>query len=270
MKIKEMKSIQQYVQLILVILILTACSSADLFTSTAAGDEIKIDGDRSDWKGKLSVLDDEKIALGFMNSEEYLYVCLTTNDRANIMKIVTQGLTIWFYPEDSDNIIGLNYPQQLAEFPQMEMRANGRQPDNNQNREIRINNLLQNQSEYSILDDDNNALFNYPVGSNNGFEVKVAYANNFFVYEAKIPLSHNNSSEIVVDVLPREILNVQFKTGKIDIDNVRNQMSSMGTKPDRGMGGKPNGEMSGGGQTGERPDQDSMKPLEFDLNVKLY
>ena len=273
----KMKNITKILSM-LTILIIQACGTSDIFISKNAGKEIKIDGDRSDWKGKLEVLDDEQIAVGFLNNEENLFLCLTTNDRENIMKIVSQGLTVWFYPEERDNVIGLNYPQQLTEFPRMErMRNDDGQKDYRQNPDARINNLLQSQSEYSIVDEDNNALFNYPVGSNTGFEVKASYANNYFVYEAKIPIGNNNISEVVVDVLPKEILSVLFETAEIDIDNIRNQMSSgrmgqgegMGTRPDGGMSGEGMGQSGGRGQRGERPNQNMMDQLEFDLDVKL-
>ena len=146
-----MKIISRILSL-LTILIIQACGSSDLFISKDAGEEIKIDGDRSDWKGKLEVLDDEQIAVGFLNNDENLFLCVTTYDRENIMKIVSQGLTVWFNPEERDNVIGLNYPQQLTQFPRMEMRDNNKQSENRQNPEARINNLLQSQSEYSIVD----------------------------------------------------------------------------------------------------------------------
>ncbi|MBN2383551.1 hypothetical protein JXQ70_11780 [bacterium] len=108
-------------QMILVVLLsICLCSnqivhSADNsteLTSIWKHAEITIDGDRGDWQ-TASWFDRQKLFLGVENDADFLYLMLTLNSRTNIQRILSQGLTVRFEPQDGSNtMLKLRYPAQ--------------------------------------------------------------------------------------------------------------------------------------------------------------
>ena len=74
-----MNIIKLFSVMVLVVL-LVGCGSSELLISNSATN-IKIDGNQEDWEGKLTFLEDEKVALGFLNDDENLYFCLVEKIR---------------------------------------------------------------------------------------------------------------------------------------------------------------------------------------------
>ena len=86
------------------------CSSSEPMLSSVADSKIVVDGNHEDWEGKLKYIDYKRVAVGFQNDDENLYLCLVTADKASAKKIIAFGLTIWFQPESNEETIGLLYP----------------------------------------------------------------------------------------------------------------------------------------------------------------
>ena len=74
--------------------------------------EIVIDGSDpgAEWENARHYFKEEKVTLGLMNDTEYMYLRISTRDRATQAKLM-QGLTIWLNPKGSkDKYLGIHYP----------------------------------------------------------------------------------------------------------------------------------------------------------------
>lgn len=251
---------------------LIGCSSSELMLSRATDSKIKIDGNQDDWNGKLKYFEDEKAAIGFQNDEDNLYFCLVTSDKPSVMKIVTMGLTVWFEPENGDQAIGLQYPKKMDSVPPKNRMGKNRNENNDSDFEVTINTMLQNQGEFVLVDEDEEILYASPVGSSDGYEIKIAAANRQFVYEAKIPIGNNSEAQMPIDVFPDEKFTIEFKTGEIDMDEMKNEGSG-------GRGSGSGGRGQGGGQSGGRGEMQGgsrggssrmgMESFSLEVEVKL-
>ncbi len=234
------------------------CGSSELVISNLA-DNITIDGNHEDWNGKLKFFEDEKIALGFQNDQENLYFCLVTPGRQTAMKIMLLGLTVWFEPENGDQEIGLQYPKKMEDIlPRslMGMMGNKR---GKYDFDTTINTIMQSQGEFSLIDGDDEIIYSSPIGNNNGYEIKVGGTNQQFVYEAKIPIGNNSLAQFPINIFPNEKVEIEIKTGEIDMSVMRGE----GMQPDgSGMRGGGKGGRAGAGST-------FMEKLSLDIELKL-
>lgn len=98
---------------------------AGLFSVTGCGEEamaslwrakeLTIDGNISDWDGQLMYLEEKQCSIGVQNDSTTLYLCLTTGDRSQKMKINGAGFTVWFDPAGGgEKIYGVHYPLGFA------------------------------------------------------------------------------------------------------------------------------------------------------------
>jgi len=264
------------VKLFLILLVLISqvgCGSSDLIVSKSVDNEITIDGNQEDWNGSLKYFEDEKLAVGFQNDSIYLYLCITTSDRSNAMKILSLGLTVWFEPDSGEKVIGLRYPQKLERVNFRNIAAMNINKEDKYDFETIVATMLQYQNEYSIVNEDDYSLYAFPIGNKNGFEIKAGTSMGQFVYEVKIPIANNGESIVLVNVLPGEKLSVGFETGEFDIGEMRKNMSLSGmTSGGMRGGGRSGGGKSGVGRGGQRSGSGSgevAEQLEFWIEVKL-
>ena len=163
------------------------CSGTRDVQSLSNENQIKIDGLYSDWDN-LTYIKGENIAFGFRNDSDNLYLCMVTNDRNKIMKILRGGLDIWLDPGDSGNRFGIRYPEKPDEgdfqFPQRQQPQDFQKPDQNKQGMKEQNNgreflpLLSKQKDLYIINSSNRILKSYPV--------------NGKIYSAKISFDKGN------------------------------------------------------------------------------
>lgn len=73
--------------------------------------EIAVDGDYRDWEGSLYHFEEQSVYAGVLRDATYLYLCLSSSDRARVQQVVRGGLTVWFDPEASKTRgFGLRFP----------------------------------------------------------------------------------------------------------------------------------------------------------------
>jgi len=262
-----MNIIKLFSVMVLVVL-LVGCGSSELLISNSATN-IKIDGNQEDWEGKLTFLEDEKVALGFLNDDENLYFCLASADKATVMKIMSLGLTVWFEPENGE-ATGLQYPKRMDQVSPRGLMGMNREKRNKSDFDVTVNTMMQNQGEYAVLDEDEEILYVAPIGSNDGFELKAGAANQQFVYEAKIPIGNNPLAQIPINIFPNEKITIRFQSGEIDMDEMRKNggMQGGGSGMRGGGGGMSGGGMQGGGR-GRQPGGMKVDRVNFDVDVKL-
>jgi hypothetical protein len=244
-KLKNLTRISNII-FILIGFVFVGCSSSQQVTSSQNNGEIKIDGQQSDWK-QLTNIKGENISFGFSNDANNLYVSMITNNRSKIMNILRGGLEVWIDPGNSNDKIGIRYPEKPDPAEMMEeMRKQGPPDFNktpkeiNENKELdpMMKNFLEKQKELYVLDDDGKIIKSYPIDSKD-YKVSLRVDKSSLCYELKIPIGKkpflnysNNKNDSKV--------RVEFQSGEIEMDMQR---------PD-GMGGdgmRPSGPPPGGG-----------------------
>ncbi|MBX7151682.1 hypothetical protein K1X84_08575, partial [bacterium] len=116
----------------LIVLILAGCGGSIELVSTRPTSEITIDGSDADWQNDRMIVKDSKVALGFHNDDEFLYVSITPTDRRQGMHLMMMGMTIWFDPTVSKKkSFGIKFPLGLAAYgltPMMIPMGEGKRP----------------------------------------------------------------------------------------------------------------------------------------------
>ena len=250
------------------------CSSVPEIISTRNKNEIIVDGNQQDWGGNFKSIQNENVAVAFKNDDENLYICFITSDNRKIVKILSSGLTIWLFPSDSKDVIGIQYPVRKP-FEEMSSvtRGNGENMEpSDVNR--RIQKLLKVQNELIIVDENYIGIFSSSADAEKGFRAKIGYAMDQLVYELKIPLASNNEfTQFVFKAKANDEIKVKFETGKIEnkgSDNDQQGSPRGGSGEGMGGGGRRGGRGGSGGM-GNRKEGGSGNngPLVYEFKVKL-
>lgn len=215
----------------LFVLGLAGCSSTTTYLTESLPLELNvmIDGKTDDWRGALSIIEDGNASLGFLNDQEYLYVCLIAENEVWRAQIMMQGMTIWFDPQGrTKKALGIKYPLGMppGEQPTRPRGDRGGVPFEDFSAEVL--------SELEIITSGKEASQKMKVGEAKGIEITAAPASGLLVYELKIPLLQSDEHPFAVGAQPGEKIGVGFETGKF----------SPGKMPGRSPGGMPPG---GGG-----------------------
>jgi uncharacterized membrane protein YgcG len=269
MEVKMKYQIFSVIILLLSATLFFGCSSTTELTSSAVQNPITIDGNPSDWGSNLKYIEDEKVAVGVTNDNDYFYLCLTTNDVGKILPMFRGGLTVWVENDTKDdNMIGIKYPlHNIVNEAGMVMN-----PDQfrEKGRGMMVENMIKNQDEIRILNKDNFPLTVISTSDSSGLTAKLGYNNYQFVYELRVPVKIDAQNKYGINASPGDKLVVKFETGKPEIPNFngRGEGGGMGRG---GMGGGEfgNGRRGGGmrpGGGGERP---SFEPMDFSVEVTL-
>lgn len=79
--------------------------------------EVTVDGINSEWENSTIYIEDEKILVGVMNDQDFLYISLITGSPALRRQMMGQGFIIWFDPEGGKKkVFGIQYPLGLQEM----------------------------------------------------------------------------------------------------------------------------------------------------------
>lgn len=263
---------------ITILLIFTLACSEPTLDSSWKNSEISVDGSKADWKGALKYFEDEKVAIGIQNDDDYIYFCLATSDNSKIMKIFLTGFTVWLDPVNSDGeTIGIQFPIKNG-MGQVEHRQREKTEgyNNDQRTKMMIEKIKIEQNELLVVNEDKFPLNAYPIYNENGLEARISYEMHQLVYELKVPLTNENLSNVSIDVLPNELLKIGFESGEVEgkKDSNGSEMKQGGGTPGSGRGGRSGvgggrGGMSGGGRGNKSNMKDTMIPIEFWMEVKL-
>lgn len=251
-------------------LLFTSCSSGIEVMSKQIDKAILIDGERSDWAGNLTQVDDGKAAFGFKNDEKSLYILFVTPDRASALKILMQGLTLWVKSEGGEEL-GIKYPMKPLPEDLREIRGAGNKKEQPELPNLvsalkRINDQIQviTKEDYPVYTSD----------ASKGKYLRGSFGMNEgqFVIEMQIPLAGDDISQRLFATKPTNI-SLKFETGKFEMEGVR----PGGGKGNDGGEGRPggggmgrNGGKGNHGETrpggGERP---NFEPLKYSFKVVL-
>ncbi|GJQ32881.1 MAG: hypothetical protein HBSAPP04_17200 [Ignavibacteriaceae bacterium] len=256
-----------YAVIIIAAFFLVSCSSAVEVMSDRQEIPILINGDRSDWTGNLTQSDDRKTAFGFRNDSQFLYLLVTTPDRATAMKMLMQGLTVTINSGKGEKL-DIKYPmkplpEDLRDIRGMEKRDE--QPD----LDGFITALKKVNDQIQVVTKDDYPIYTAPAAGGKYLKGSFGMSSGNFVVELQIPLSGDEISGRLFPVFPEELL-LNFKTGSIAFDGPRAEGGGKGQGGGGGMGrgggrgGHGGGDRPGGG--GARPD---FKPVDLSFKVKM-
>jgi hypothetical protein len=246
------------------------CSSVPEVVSSRNNNNITIDGKQGDWGNSFIPVKDENVAVGFRNDEQNLYICFITSDNQKIVKIMSSGLTIWLYPSNSKDVIGIEYPVKKTSEEMYLARK-----DNNSNSEDindRLQHLLSIQNELIIVDENNIGIYSALPDAEKGFKAKIGFSMNQFVYELKVPLTGNKDfTQLLLKANPGDNIKVKFESGKME--NIRTNNNEQGTESGEGgrhgMGGGRGSGMGRGGNRNSGNSGRNTSPLNYEFKVKL-
>ncbi len=213
---------------------LIACSSFKTFMTQSRTPErqVAIDGRSDDWAGNLFIVKNEGVTLGFLNDQEYFYVCLRAEDNSRRGQIMRSGLTVWFDPKGGKKkTLGIKFPLGLPPderpMPRGDFGEEEEEPDSKRPGEENLN-------ELEIIRSENEEPEKMEVAEAKGIEIKALPSRGGLVYELKIPLVQSDENPIAVGAEPGKTIGVGFETGKFDFN-------SMSRRPGRmpGTGGMP-------------------------------
>ena|GEM_PF-432138 len=243
------------------------CNGIEL-TSQERDREIAIDGDREDWAGRIRYLDDKNVAIGIMNDESDLYICLSSSDQRLLMQTMTGGLTLWFDTEGGKKeTFGIGYPLSKPGGSDLmsPFRGRGKPGMSGDEQFIRgMQYFLSSQYEIDILGPGEDESLRIPVQNTEGIHVSADLTEfGQFVYEIKIPLKETSPTPFALDISPGETLGVGFKTGQMKMD--RDRKREEGIEPGGSSGKMGRGVMGRGGVPNRKPSE----PLEVWTKITL-
>jgi hypothetical protein len=246
---------------------LTGCSSFRTFTtqSRVPDRQIVVDGRSDDWAGNLFVAKEEGVALGFLNDQEFLYICLRADRIPVRSQIIRSGLTVWFDAKGGNKkALGIKFPIGIRPdewpMPRGEYGEDEEEPDIKKRGE-------EGSNELEIIRSDKDEPEKMEVAAVKGIEIKALPSRSGLVYELKIPLVRSDEYPIAVGAGPGATLGIGFETGKFDLNSMRRPGRMPGTGGMPPMGG---GMMRGGmGRMGGRGAFPMPEDIKIWATVKL-
>jgi hypothetical protein len=265
--------------LLIAAIILSGCGGQEL-ASTWCDREVTVDGLDTEWNGAMTYVADENVALGLLNDDEYLYLCLATVDSRMVWQVVGSGLTVWFDAEGGKKKpFGINFPLGADFSPgggdkgDKPMPGSGEHgPDPEKLREM----LEVSSVEMAILGPGENERRLMPVVGSQELRAKLGYAGGKLVYELRVPLVRDMSHPDAIGLEDGDNIGLGFETTEIDMgamkERMKKRMGEGGPPMGSGMGGggMRGGGMRGGGKRGgQGPDGDMPERLELWIKVQL-
>ncbi len=276
------------------IFILSVCAlflingcKGDKINSTWKTQDIKIDGNDSDWGKTLTYNKDDKFLFGVTNDNKDLYLCLVTNDPDLERKILHLGLTVWFDREGSDRrVFGIKYPLNFQDMDRSSFRKPEDEPGGEDvNQEQMEKRFLERQTEVEVVGKNEDDVSRIPITALKGLKLKMDIKNYRMVYEMKIPLHPSNDAPYTINTDTGSTISVGFTTGTIDRSKFANRKPRENGVEGGYSGGGEGDYPNGGGGQGEGGMREgrrgygmrkeggnasmNLEPLEYWAEVKL-
>ena len=235
--------------------------------------DIAIDGKSGDWLNAMLYFEEERISLGLLNDENFMYICMIVDDPFIRGQIVRQGFELWFNPKGGKKkIFGIRFPIGMleAEMPPEEMKTRRvpMKPSRDELDPERLNQVLRRQmDELEILGPGKDESMRMPVEKAKGIEVKIEVASGVVIYELKVPLHLSEDLPFAIGAKAGDLIGVRLKIPKMDFGQVRRRMGGGMGMPGGGRGGMGGGMGGMGMPGGMRPQL--PKPLKIRAKVLL-
>ncbi len=245
--------------------------------------DLVIDGRNGDWQGAMGYLKDPPVMLGFLNDDDAIYVCLSTNLPAIREGMLRRGITVWVDPKGGKRkTLGIRLsplapPGGPGEAPRggppegTEERVGEppAPPDGSFGRDassapLRLEVRLPGRDEWAPVE-----------GVAGGIEAAVEESNGLAVFEMVIPLKAGPEAPAAVGAGPGAAISMSFETPKPERPKGRpegpggDRTGRIGDR--RGLDGPPGDQIGGPGGFGpgmEDPFRD-LEGLKLRVEMKL-
>lgn len=268
MKTKKYIKRQIGLTILIISLVLSGCSSTQQIISKWKTNNIKIDGNVSDWQGNLLNIEDKKFSIGFQNDEKFLYMCLIVDDPFKAVQMMRAGFIIWFVPDDNSKMLGIKYPLGISDINiERNERINWRNEmpnrDGNFNLEKIFNRSIEHELNFQIINKDKYPLWQYPLDNQKGIKPKLSVQSNKLIYELQIPISTNTANDFQILAELGKSLEIILETEELEIKDFAGRRDGFSAGGIDGGFQRPRVGM-GVGRGFSRPE-----PLNYKLKVTL-
>ncbi|MGA2508112.1 MAG: hypothetical protein ABSF80_11630 [Chitinispirillaceae bacterium] len=221
------------------------CKPSLLLESQWRDHDITIDGNAGEWNDLIQYPQDLKMGIGVINDDRYLYLCLTSDDRATTSQILRYGFTVWFERRtQKDKLFGIDFPLGMNLSGTPHERHEDGERDTAAMKE-RIKASLQT---LALLGPGKNDTSPVPtrIAESLGIAVCIKPSHEHCVYELKVPLNQDSILKYAIDIGKDTLLDVTLESCGPDREN--RPSSDMGEGGgSMGGGGMGHGGMGGGG-----------------------
>jgi uncharacterized membrane protein YgcG len=256
------------------IVFLGGCSSLPQFTSDRCAGKMNIVGDLHEWRNVSAYVDKNNlVAVSMCRDDEFVYVCLTTDDPLTQRQIMGGGLTVWFDPSGSDDkTFGINFP----------LPRNGPGPrrsfDNETKKDANGNQLTIDQSlfDMEVVGPKETDRYRLSVINKEGILAHLERSKDgLMIYELQVPLKKSSSRPNAIEP-KKDFVGLGFETGPVQGGAERPRAEQGGrsggygggdSAPGGGMGSGRRGSGGGRGRGQGGSSSGSAKPPE---PVKLW
>ncbi len=245
---------------VFVLLILGGCGSLQL-ASRWPEQAIVVDGVTSEWRDKTSSIESKKVTIGFANDSNFVYMMLSTSDRALSRMLATQGLTVWFDPAGGrKETFGIHYPLGL-----LAGKSGTQGTDTDVKDAFRVSASM---SELEILGASKDDTHRMSVLAAGDIQVRAKVDPSSFSYELRVPYAADDRIPFSIRAKSGSLIGVGLTTPPTETGD---GSLSGGASAPSGGGGRGRGGRGGGSSMGSEPDRlrQTVEPLRDWMTVQL-
>ncbi|MFC2166859.1 hypothetical protein ACFLQZ_02730 [Acidobacteriota bacterium] len=206
--------------------------------------DIVVDGESGDWLDALTYVEEFNISVGMANDTDFLYIGVAVENPLVRMRVMRQGLTVWFDPEGGrKKTLGIRFP--LGSLgrggPPAEFEENLDMEKFQRALPLALN-------ELEILGPNREDVRRIKKDEAEGVNVALGVSSDRLVYELKIPLMNKNNPDLpyAINVRPGSSFGIGIETSSQRRDMEKTPRSNT----TRGMGRPQGGGNSGMGRPG--------------------
>jgi len=246
---------------------LMGCSATKEISSLWNDNKIIVDGSQSDWGSETVYLEDEGLTLGVKNDQEFLYVCIVSQERRFPFQMALFGFTLWVESKtDDDRMFGLRFP--LGTQDLQASRTQGSVSFDE------VGSLLDNIPDgleiVGPTKDDRIRLLKMEA---QGIQVQLKEKEGLFVYEARVPLEKSPAYPHAIGLGDAKSISVGLEMGELNLEDMRERFAEgrsgappPGGRADRMPGG---GGRARGGSPGAPGPLEGSRPERLNIKVEV-
>ncbi len=195
-------------------MLLAGCGATSI-TSTWHEKPFTIDGDPADWVGLPMYVDKSGVNVAVSHNADYLYVMVSTTDRAQQAQIRRGGFTVWFDPQGgSAHTFGVKYPVGMPGMPPPDMAEDedtmpapadmGRPQGHLSGRGA--------QTDMELLGPADEDRMIISLLQEHQIQAKISDASGGLTYELRVPLQHDAQHPYGIGVIAGKELGLALET----------------------------------------------------------
>jgi hypothetical protein len=238
------------------------------FDSQRRDGAIAIDAKFDDWYGNLQAFGDQPVSIQALNDGEFLYIRLTSSDRAARAQIMRQGLTLWFDPDGgTKKKLGIKYPVVERGAPDEGpggfggMGGGGGRARGGRDRpDAGDEGSTAPLDRVDILGPGKNDARSLTRDHLPGVDVAIRSEQGTLGYELKIPLARTADRPYALDTQPGKTIGIGIETAKLQRSFDEGRGGGFGGGGGIGGRGGMGGRGGGGRRGGDRGDERAAQP----------